>query len=195
MCASQKRLPVSRSPHLKNDFGYAPAEFLKFLRLLQKFNYLLKLFFGLFYSGNVFERDALLLVIEKLGARFSETQSLVAARLHLAQHENPDDYDEEYRCPTEYHRPDETAASFILDLRDARIAVNYLARQHIEITLDEFVGERYAILLPAIVNGGRFLLLKSKLLYVAAAHLVFERGLVNLLNALALSAAKDLVEQ
>jgi mannose/cellobiose epimerase-like protein (N-acyl-D-glucosamine 2-epimerase family) len=64
------------------------------LRLLEKLDNLLELFLRFFHPGHVFERHTLLLIIEQLRARLAERQRLVAARLHLPQHEDPDRYDE-----------------------------------------------------------------------------------------------------
>ena len=95
--ARKQRLAGSGRAHHHNALGNSPAQLLKLLRLFQELNDLLKLFLGLFDTGDVFEGHALLLIAQELRARLAKRESLVAARLHLAHHENPQANEHEQR--------------------------------------------------------------------------------------------------
>ncbi len=66
-----------------------PPELLELLRLAQEFDDLFQLFLGFIHAGNVLERHLLLLHGEQARLALAEGQSLVAARLHLADHDEP----------------------------------------------------------------------------------------------------------
>src|SRR5262249_12825178 len=63
----QQRFAGSRRSHHQNALRNTAAELLKLLRLLKKFDDLLKLFLRLFNTGNVLKRHSLLLIVEQLG--------------------------------------------------------------------------------------------------------------------------------
>src|SRR4030088_1464811 len=88
--ACQQCLAGSWRAHHQDAFGNAAAEFLKLLWLLEKLDNLLEFFLRFFNAGNVLERNPLLLIVQKFRARLAKRQSLVSARLHLPQHEDPD---------------------------------------------------------------------------------------------------------
>ena len=86
----QQGLAGSRRSDQQHAFRNASAELLELLRLAQELDNLLQLFFGLFDAGHVFKRDFLLLHREQTGAALAERQRLIAAGLHLADHEIPE---------------------------------------------------------------------------------------------------------
>jgi hypothetical protein len=67
------------------------------LRVFQEVDDLLKLFLGLFNPSHILESGLLLLRRQQTGARFSEAERLVSARLHLAHHEDPKSNQEQDR--------------------------------------------------------------------------------------------------
>ena len=88
--AGEQRLAGSRRSDEKHALGNASAELLELLRLAQILDDLLQLFLGFVDTGHILEGDFLLLHREQARAALAEGESLVAARLHLAQHEEPD---------------------------------------------------------------------------------------------------------
>ena len=60
-CASQQSFPCARRPDKQYALGNASAELLEFLRVFQKVDDFVKLFFRLIDSGDIFERCFLLL--------------------------------------------------------------------------------------------------------------------------------------
>ena len=141
---SDAGLARARWPHHQDALRDAPAELLELLRLLQKLDDLLQLFLRLVHAGHVLERDALLLVVQQLGARLAETESLVAARLHLPEHENPEAEQQQHRPPPREDRPEHPARGRLdLRLRDAQRAVRVL--------LD---GERHQVALDLVALDG-----------------------------------------
>src|SRR5262249_31413593 len=71
----------------KDALGNAAAELLEFLRVLEELDDFLKLFLGFVGACHVFEGGFLLLSREEARAGLAETESLVAASLHLAHEE------------------------------------------------------------------------------------------------------------
>ena len=92
--AGQQGLAGSRRSDQQHALGNAAAELLELLRLAQELDDLLQLFLGLIHAGHVLERDLLLLHGEQARAALAEAQGLVAAGLHLPQHEEPDRADQ-----------------------------------------------------------------------------------------------------
>src|SRR5208337_80132 len=86
----QQGFTCSRRANQQHALGNASAQLLKLLRLTQELNDFVQLFFGLIHASHVFERDLFLLHGEQARAAFTERQRLVAARLHLADHEEPE---------------------------------------------------------------------------------------------------------
>ena len=87
--AGQQGLAGSGRPDQQHALGNASAELLELLRLAQELDDFLELFLGFIHAGHVFERDLLLLHGEQAGAALAERQRLVAAGLHLADHDEP----------------------------------------------------------------------------------------------------------
>ena len=88
--ARQQRLAGARRADQQNALGNPAAQLLELLRLAQELDDLLQLFLGFFHARHVLERDFLLLRGMQPGAALPEAQRLVAAALHLAQHEDPE---------------------------------------------------------------------------------------------------------
>ena len=141
--ARQQGLAGSRRAHHQNAFGNAAAELLKLLRFFQELNDFLQFFLGFFNAGDVFEGHALLLIAQQLCARLAKRKRLVAARLHLPQHENPETEDQQERQQVIERRPPIAAAArFVLNLFDSRLAVDCLSRRGFEnVVLGLLVGE------------------------------------------------------
>ena len=87
--AGQQGLAGARRAHEQHALGNAAAQLLELLRFAQELDNLLQLFLGLIHAGHVFEGDLLLLHGEQAGPALAEGQRLVAAALHLPQHEEP----------------------------------------------------------------------------------------------------------
>ena len=87
--ARQQGLAGSRRPNQQHALGNASAELLELLRLAQELDDLLQLFLGFIHAGDVFERHLLLLHGEQARPALAERQRLVAAGLHLADHDEP----------------------------------------------------------------------------------------------------------
>ncbi len=88
--ARQQGLARSRRANQQHALGNASAKFLEFLRLAQELDDFAQFFLRLIHAGHVFERDLLLLHREQAGPALAERQRLVAARLHLPDHEEPE---------------------------------------------------------------------------------------------------------
>jgi len=73
------------------------SEIVEFLKEPQKFNDLFELFLGLIHAGNVLKRHLLLLHRQQACPALAEGQRLVAAALHLPQHEEPQRADDNDR--------------------------------------------------------------------------------------------------
>ena len=87
--AGQQGLAGSRRPDQQHALGNAAAQLLELLRLAQELDDLLQLFLGFIHAGDVLERHLLLLHGEQARAALAERQRLVAAGLHLADHDEP----------------------------------------------------------------------------------------------------------
>ena len=96
--ARQQRLAGARRPHQQHALGDAATQFLKLLRLAQVLDDLFQFFLGLIHAGHIFERYLLLLHGEQARAALAKGKRLVAARLHLAQHEEPHQDDQHDRA-------------------------------------------------------------------------------------------------
>ncbi len=97
----QQGLAGSRRSDEQHALGNAAAQLLELLRLAQVFDDLLQLFLGLIDAGHILEGDLLLLHREQARTALAERQRLVAARLHLAQHEEPDRAEKNERADVE----------------------------------------------------------------------------------------------
>src|ERR1035437_1686315 len=97
----QPRLAGSRSPPQQHALGNPPAPLLKLRRLAQVIDDLLQFFLGLVDAGYVLECDLLLLHREQARPALAERQRLVAPRLHLPQHEEPDEAEQNERAYVE----------------------------------------------------------------------------------------------
>ncbi len=95
--AGEQGLAGSRRSDEQDALGNAAAELLELLRLAQEFDDLFQLFLGFVDAGNVFKRHLLLLHREQAGAALAEGHGLVAAALHLAEHEEPERADDDDR--------------------------------------------------------------------------------------------------
>ena len=95
--AGQQRLAGSRRADQQHAFGDASTQLLEFLRFAQEFDNFAQLFFGLIHAGNIFEGDFFLLHAEQAGAAFAKAQGLVAAGLHLPDHEEPESSQQQQR--------------------------------------------------------------------------------------------------
>src|SRR5579884_1988987 len=87
--ARQQRFTCARRSNQQHALGNAPAELLELLRLAQKLDNLLQLFFGLIHAGHIFKGDLFLLHRKQPRAALPKRQRLVAASLHLPQHKEP----------------------------------------------------------------------------------------------------------
>src|SRR6266436_6029978 len=86
-CPRQQSLARARRPNKQHTLWNAPAQLLEFLRVLQELDNFLQLFLRLVAARNIFEGRFLLLRGKQPRPRLSETQRLVAARLHLPHQE------------------------------------------------------------------------------------------------------------
>src|SRR5258707_3210122 len=86
-CPGQQGFACSRMSYQQYALGNASAQLLEFLRFAQELNDLAQLFLRFVHSSHVFERDFLLLHGKQSRAALAETQGLVAATLHLANHD------------------------------------------------------------------------------------------------------------
>ena len=110
----QQRLAGSRRSDEQHALGNASAELLELLRLAQVLDDFLQLFLGFIHAGHVFERDLLLLHREQASAALAERKGLVAARLHLPQHEEPDRAQQHERAHVEEQRQQRFALRVLL---------------------------------------------------------------------------------
>ena len=106
----------------QHALGNAAAELLEFLRLAQKFDDLLQFLFGLFHAGHVFEGDLLLLRGVQARAALAEAQGLVAARLHLPHHEQPEGSEQQEWREIHQHRDPVAGAGVLNDGIDFVVA-------------------------------------------------------------------------
>ncbi len=87
--ARQQSLAGSRRPNQQYALGNASAELLELLRLAQELDNFFQLFLGFIHAGDVFEGHLLLLHGEQSRLALAKGQRLVAATLHLADHDEP----------------------------------------------------------------------------------------------------------
>ena len=87
--AGQQGLAGSGRPDQQHALGNAAAQLLELLRFAQELDDLLQLFLGFIHAGDVFEGHLLLLHGEQAGPALAERQRLIAASLHLADHDEP----------------------------------------------------------------------------------------------------------
>jgi hypothetical protein len=97
--AGEQCLARPGRPHQQNALGNAPAEPRELLRLAKELDDLLELDLRLLDAGDVIEGDPLLVLGEQARARLAEAHRLAAARLHLADEEDPQPDDEQQREP------------------------------------------------------------------------------------------------
>ena len=74
-----------------------PPELLELLRLAKELDDLLQLFLGLVNAGHILKGDLLLLHREQARAAFSEGKRFVSTALHLPDHEEPQQRDQDER--------------------------------------------------------------------------------------------------
>src|SRR5215469_699338 len=95
----QQGFAGSGRPHQQDAFGNTSPQFLEFLGLAQELDDLPQFFFGLFYTRHIFECDFLPLHREQPHQALAEGQGLVAAGLHLPDHEEPPRTQQDQRSP------------------------------------------------------------------------------------------------
>ena len=98
---ASKVLPVPGGPTKQHALGDAPAQALKLLRIAQEVDNLFQLFLGLIDAGDILEGHPAGALGQKLGARLAEAHGLAAARLHLAQEEDPHPDQQQHREPVD----------------------------------------------------------------------------------------------
>src|SRR5690242_19231154 len=101
----QQRLAGSRRSDQQNTFRDAPAELLELLRFAQELDYFAQLILGLIHSGHILERNFLLLHREQARPALTKRQGLVAARLHLPDHDEPQRREQDERSKVDQPRP------------------------------------------------------------------------------------------
>src|ERR1019366_6794615 len=87
--ARQQGLAGSRRPNQQYALGNASAELLELLRLAQELDNFFQLFLGFIHAGDVFEGHLLLLHGEQSRLALAKRKCLIAATLHLADHDEP----------------------------------------------------------------------------------------------------------
>ena len=87
MALASRVLPVPGRADHQDAFGNAPAEFLKFLRVLQEFDQFGNLLLGFLNAGHVLESDLVLFLVQHAGAAFAETHRAFAGHFDLAENE------------------------------------------------------------------------------------------------------------
>jgi hypothetical protein len=102
--ARQKRLARAGRAHQQHTLRDAAAELLELLRLAQEVDNLLQFFLRFVGARDVLERDLLLRARRELRAALAERQRLVAAALHLPDHEDPEGDHQQDRRPRNQHR-------------------------------------------------------------------------------------------
>ena len=118
----QQGLAGSRRPDQQHALGNASAQLLELLRLAQELDDLLQLFLGFIHAGDVFERHLLLLHGEQARAALAERQRLVAAGLHLADHDEPQRTQQDERRQVEQPRRPASALRVLHRDVDALVA-------------------------------------------------------------------------
>ena len=111
--AGQQSFAGSRRSDEQHALGDAPAQLLEFLRLAQELDNLLQLFLGFVDTGHILKRDLLLLHREQPGAALAERQRLIAAALHLPDHEEPQQGDQNQRGELQQPAPPAVAVGVL----------------------------------------------------------------------------------
>ena len=93
----QESLPRSRGTDQKCALRQATSQSAKLRRILQELDDLLQVLLRLVGAGHIRERDLGSVTAEQLGLRLSETERTGAARLHLAEEEEPETDDQDPR--------------------------------------------------------------------------------------------------
>ena len=86
----EQRLAGARGPDQQRALGQPPAEPGELLRVLQELDDLLELDLGLVGPGHVGEGDLRRVAREQLGLGLAEREGAAAARLQLAEQEEPE---------------------------------------------------------------------------------------------------------
>src|SRR5712692_8613245 len=95
----QQGLARARGTDQQHTLRDPSAQLLELLRLAQEFDNLPQLFLGLVHARHVLEGDLLLLHGQQARSALPERQRLVPARLHLADHEEPQSAQQDQRSP------------------------------------------------------------------------------------------------
>ena len=95
----EEGLARSRGAVEQDPLGDLAAQLLKFRRILQKLNDFTELFLGLVAAGHVRERDLGFLAGLELGFAAAEGHRLLAAALHLADHQEPEKEEDQRPAP------------------------------------------------------------------------------------------------
>ena len=119
--ARQQGLAGSGRPDQQHALRNAAAQLLELLRLAQELDDLLQLFLGFIHAGDVFKGHLLLLHGEQARPALAERQRLVAASLHLADHDEPQRAQQDERRQIE--QPGRPAASLRILHRDVHAFV------------------------------------------------------------------------
>ena len=180
--AGQQSLARARRSHEQHALRDSSAELLEFLGIFQEFDNLAQLFLGLIHARHVLERDLLLLHGEQPRPALAERQRLVPARLHLADHEEPQRTQQDQRRP----RPQKLQ-------RPAAIAGVFERDVHTLVTQDlDHVG---VVGRDRGVEGGIIQMLAGNLHPVhgdfphfALVHVTHELGEIDILDFLAAAA-------
>ena len=194
--ARQQRLAGARRAHHQDALRDAAAELLELLRLLEELDDLLQLFLGLVHAGDVLEGDALLLVVQELRARLAEAERLVAARLHLAQHEDPEADEEQDGAPPHQNRPEGAAGGGLdLGLLDVHLPVGVLldGERH-QVALDLVTLDRRLELSLVLVDGDDLGLFNRHIDDLPGTHLLDQLAVGQGLRVLALLVDDERVE-
>src|SRR6185312_9622015 len=99
----------------------AAAELLELLRLAQELDNLFQLFLGFIDAGHILEGDLLLLHGEQARPALAERQRLVPAALHLADHEEPQQRDQDQR--RELQQPGPPAVAVVVLHHDIHLVL------------------------------------------------------------------------
>ena len=120
-CARQQGLTGAWRSDQQHALGNAATQLLELLRFAQELDDLLQLFLGLIHAGHVLEGDLLLLHGKQAGPALAERQGLIAAALHLPQHEEPQRRDHNDGSEVEQNR--EPGIALRILHRDADLVV------------------------------------------------------------------------
>ena len=143
-----------------------PPSFWNFLRLAQEFDDFLQLFFGFLYAGHILEGDLFLLHGKQPGAALAEGQRLVAAGLHLPDHEEPQGCEQDQRRPGSQQLERPTAAGDIADIHGDALITQRL--DHVGI-VRRGGGMKRGIIIPVL--AAYLLASDGDLFHVALVHI------------------------